>query len=541
MPICRDLLSRGFFPKELPEFFTGLSFERAITRNREKLPADFRSARTAAALGCHNLARPGGLRRRLGLPNPLPFVRLCDVVNQHWRALEQHCQQSRFSTTTPLRDPRGLRALIPKRGLNDAEPRAVQRGAARFVVRADISQCYASIYTHAIPWALHTKATAKKNRTSNLAGNVVDQAVRNCNDQQTKGIPIGPDTSLLVAEIILSAVDIELQNRHPTMRATRKMDDYEIVAASNAEADEYLNSLQEVLADFDLNLNGKKSEIQRLPLPLQPQWVRDFRCSEFGVSPAIQRTRLLDFFDELIQAARDNPTDSVINYGLAILRRAEIDSSNWDLLLSLVCQAVTAEPGAIAAAHALVMGLMDIGFVPNSGLLSELVHSVIAHEAPLGHASEVAWALRMVLQGALHLDEDATSALGKLEDDVVACLALDAHRRKLLTRFSLPQQWACAMTEEALFGEHWLLAYEANVKGWIRTPTDHVRSVPAFAFLKAEGVGFYGISVAQLSSRLSSAIRRKKRKSALVNSGKTTVPTASGIFDDVPLKPFDWY
>lgn len=33
----------------------------------------------------------------------------------------------------------------------------------RYVVKADISTCFPSIYTHSIPWALAGKATAKKN------------------------------------------------------------------------------------------------------------------------------------------------------------------------------------------------------------------------------------------------------------------------------------------------------------------------------------------------------------------------------------------
>jgi hypothetical protein len=39
---------------------------------------------------------------------------------------------------------------------------------------------------------------------------------------------------------------------------------------------------------------------------------------------------------------------------------------------------------------------------------------------------------------------------------------------------------------DALYDEHWLLAYEANVKGWLPSVsgTDHVAADPNFGFLK---------------------------------------------------------
>jgi len=42
----------------------------------------------------------------------------------------------------------------------------------QYVVHTDISDCYGSIYTHSISWALHTREYAKKNRNDkNLIGN----------------------------------------------------------------------------------------------------------------------------------------------------------------------------------------------------------------------------------------------------------------------------------------------------------------------------------------------------------------------------------
>ena len=84
------------------------------------------------------------------------------------------------------------------------------------------------IYTHSIPWAIHGKSTAKANLGHALYGNLIDACVRNSQDQQTLGIPIGPRSSDLIAETIGAALDRELQERLGSLRGTRYIDDFHL-------------------------------------------------------------------------------------------------------------------------------------------------------------------------------------------------------------------------------------------------------------------------------------------------------------------------
>lgn len=54
------------------------------------------------------------------------------------------------------------------------------------------------------------------------------------------------------------------------------------------------------------------------------------------------------------------------------------------------------------------------------------------------------------------------------------------------------------MTQDSLYDEHWLLAYEANIKGWLPSAggVDHVAADVNFGFLKANQVYFYDASLA---------------------------------------------
>jgi hypothetical protein len=81
-----------------------------------------------------------------------------------------------------------------------------------------------------------------------------------------------------------------------------------------------------------------------------------------------------------------------------------------------------------------------------------------------------------------------------MENSVVAILALDAMASGLFAGGGLDtSRWQARMTTSDLYEEQWLLAYEANVQGWLASvgQGDHVANDPNFAFLKNLGVRFY--------------------------------------------------
>jgi hypothetical protein len=78
-----------------------------------------------------------------------------------------------------------------------------------------------------------------------------------------------------------------------------------------------------------------------------------------------------------------------------------------------------------------------------------------------------------------------------MEDNVVALLALDAEAQGLLPTGGLDKSvWTKnAGHAHALRGEHWLIAYEANQKGWLQSPA--VAADPTFSAMSKAGVSFY--------------------------------------------------
>lgn len=82
-----------------------------------------------------------------------------------------------------------------------------------YTFHTDITDCYGSIYTHSIPWALHGREFIKQgdNRDNKeLIGNVIDKYIRNMRTGQTNGIPQGSVLMDFIAEMVLGYADLLL-------------------------------------------------------------------------------------------------------------------------------------------------------------------------------------------------------------------------------------------------------------------------------------------------------------------------------------------
>lgn len=138
----------------------------------------------------------------------------------------------------------------------------------------DITDCYGSIYTHSIPWALHDKEEIKANRIRpkngyvDYLGDRIDTIIQAMSYGQTNGIPQGSVLMDFIAEMVLGYVDLKLaENIDSNSRGIkdykilRYRDDYRIFAKSQEDVVVILKLLSEVLMDLSLKLNTQKTFI----------------------------------------------------------------------------------------------------------------------------------------------------------------------------------------------------------------------------------------------------------------------------------------
>lgn len=369
----------------------------------------------------------------------------------------------------------------------------MSRSNARYVVVTDLSEFYSSLYTHSVPWAIHGKSVAKANRTSALYGNGLDRLLRECQDQQTVGIPIGPDTSLVVAELVLCAVDGELTKRLPHVHGLRFMDDFELYFNDPSGAERGLATVQETLLEYELRLNPRKTNVEQLPIGIEPEWVHGFRNFSFAGKQKSQAKDLIRYFDVLTEYFRENPKEHIVRYALARIQRFPIHATNWALYQSLLAAAVTVEPGAVQIYCEILGYCVSQGHTLDRVLTESTLNAIIEASAPLGHHHEIVWSLWAMLCFGLSVYRSAGKVIANVDNSLVALIALDAEQNGLVPAGLTKTRWESRMTTVDLYEDQWLLSYEANVKGWLPSlgGGNHVSSDPSFDYLRSLGIEFY--------------------------------------------------
>ncbi|MBQ9314639.1 MAG: RNA-directed DNA polymerase [Clostridia bacterium] len=131
----------------------------------------------------------------------------------------------------------------------------------------DITNCYGSIYTHSIAWAIETKPVAKANRDSTLLGNKIDKLIQEMSYQQTNGIPQGSVLMDFIAEMVLGYGDEQISKRISSetkikdYKILRYRDDYRIFAQSEFDLNDILKIITEELTSLNFKLNANKTII----------------------------------------------------------------------------------------------------------------------------------------------------------------------------------------------------------------------------------------------------------------------------------------
>jgi hypothetical protein len=95
--------------------------------------------------------------------------------------------------------------------------------------------------------------------------------LREGNSGQTLGIPIGPDTSLVIAEIIGCTLDEMVQKKFKTsIKGFRYIDDYYVYCENQADAEKVFKFIQSIFTEYQLDINEEKTKISKSPFEVFP-------------------------------------------------------------------------------------------------------------------------------------------------------------------------------------------------------------------------------------------------------------------------------
>ena len=257
------LLERGFYPVELPPPFQTRNFHSVI--NTLKPPANYRGSTTFFDGSTFR-----GDLRTFGVINPVSYFLISKHIADNWVEITKIFNLSNCSGTRPKfpslnADGRAIRfASLTSKKLGQ------HRLASLFpvILNLDINRFYESIYTHSIPWVVIGKDEAKQlHRTGNLSehwSDKLDTFSRNSNQGQTVGLPIGPDTSRIISELILSRIDSEIPSNDNKLHFSQiyhNIDDYQIGTYGLNDAENAQSCFVRAISRYGLRLNDFKTTI----------------------------------------------------------------------------------------------------------------------------------------------------------------------------------------------------------------------------------------------------------------------------------------
>ncbi len=214
--------------------------------------------------------------RPLQLIHPALYVSLVHKITEedNWRLIVERFKQFEknpkiICNSIPLESEsdRSDKAEIVNYWWREIEQQSIELALKfEYILHSDISDCYGSIYTHSIVWAVHSKAIGKtKRKDKSLLGNIIDKHLRDMSYGQTNGIPQGSVLMNFIAEMVLGYADLKLTEKlksEPQLedyQIIRYRDDYRIFSNNPQDAELIVKNLTEILIGLGMRLNAQKT------------------------------------------------------------------------------------------------------------------------------------------------------------------------------------------------------------------------------------------------------------------------------------------
>lgn len=539
------LLSKGYFPKELPPVFTTADFgehadEILDTWEKShvfdvKTSKDFAKIKGKRMRGRRGykivdtepeiVSKPKRLyeRRNIHITHPVPQALLSKEISQHWREVQKFLSKVAYSDDEIVVGEEYERSI---KGINFPLHRAKTRyieATADWLVKTDISRFYPGIYTHSIAWAAYGKKNVKAflKRYEGSFADRLDTLVRACNRNQTIGIPVGPETSRIIAEIISAQIDAQFSSMFPKMRAERVdrlQDDWVLGARTLQEAENILSAISACYREYGLEINGHKTSITHIVKGEADSWMSELSSFSTHRKEGLFGSRLSDFFNVALKLQIDHPSKAVMNYALTITEGMTHRREDIQAIESFLLQAAAISPASLDRICRVILNLNHRfpGRLSSDRLVRRFGELLERH-LENGSVYEAIWIL-YTLRGLkktfrsrriVELAKDVPSSALRL-------LLLDMHSKGLCSVSPPVSQWESEVSEERVLADWtWLYAYEGIRHGWI-ADTNNVMSAPFFEALNSKDVRFYdesrNIKTSQAFQKMRKRVRAQQNK-----------------------------
>lgn len=490
------MLENGFFPENVPPVFAIENLHEAAIKPLGS--GLFLTDKPTE--GCrYNVSKRGGQRRVFTMPNPTFMVDAASFFLTRKTEIDEHLQISTDSSSYPMFSGTEGRPISIATFPEFHKRRRRELALSRYTVRTDISRFFHSIYTHALPWALHGKAESKKDRkpeSATMFGNRLDWLVRQAQDGQTVGIPVGPDFSRIISEIVGAAIDKAFRASHGhDVPMLRLVDDIYIGCDNLDEANTYLSGIRDAIRSFELDINESKTVILSSSSDLEPYWPVEIRreierYAEGGSKKSHRKGDFIHFLDQILRQASDEKDEGIVKFAVRKIDELEVWSTYWELLEPFLVRVAISFPHCWDYVARVVAWRNTVKSV-DKPLWANVVHRAVKQNGNSGHDSEIAWALWLLKELKEPLESQAFDLVLRRCGALPCLIALDVHA-STNAAYKIPKEALLdRIGERPMLGANWLLAFEADRQFGLKIKSKNQQGNPFFKQLYDDNVSFY--------------------------------------------------
>ena len=483
---AKQVVQYGFFAEQIPRCFSSKKLSEKldvllplvnIGNNQIKNSTKNTTSPTTISTYKNDISR-----RILSVPNPEAFLRIVKLYSKNWDRIKELAKSDNsLSPITYMRSYSGDELLEE---INCENIREEHRAKSDFIdglkecirislgyqyrLTVDIANCYNSIYTHSVTWAMCGKENAKDYMRTGLPttlkptydlGNAIDAFTRFQKNNETNGIVVGPYTSRIFSELVLCSIDKILTEDGFIFK--RYVDDYKFYFRTEEDANESVRAIEKILNQYNLNLNLSKTDIQRFPYDnlsnMQDVYTRALKKEGvFGVLNAAAQFH-------------SNGEKGAYKYALKYIRKQKLELKDFDLIFPLLVNIMLIDPkyGKYVLLY-LKKNRLQIDLVKLSKIANNELKQSVKHELQ----QESLLFLNMIHDLRLKLSSENLINILNSNDDFSIILALDIwrHHKPLVERTRTEakhineavKKLANSLTGENYSGSRWLLLYEAE-------------------------------------------------------------------------------
>lgn len=458
------LLGCGLFAEKIPNFLCSkefLKYSKTITLPVDKIPKDYIR---------YSSMRNINIPRSLAIPEPFVYAGLCHSLKQNWKELKkvfkENTKKEKYKISRihlrKMKEKCSLFKMNYKNHEDDGSPEQDLIIKSKYLAIADISKCFPSIYSHAIPWALVGKSTAKTSRSAGLWFNQLDLRTRNVKYGETNGVLIGPHASNLISEIILTKVDSLLAQKG--FNFLRYIDDYTCYVETHEEAERFLLELSRELSKYELSINLKKSEIIPLPKASVKNWVNQLNhyvfvnTYDFKGKEAIRVRELKGFLDFSIDLMLKEKGDgSILNYAIKIISNKHLGTNAKNYYLKQVHHLVLLYPYLINILEDHVFTPHKVGKVVIKSISNDIYEYGIKYDIYEACSYALYWATKYDFQlDGTNIKQEAI----KSEDCIFMLIAFLYHKKNNQRKYLKEYKDEAKKLNTTDFDRYWVYIYE---------------------------------------------------------------------------------